>query len=82
VKYSKTTNTNTVTTSDPKMPEFKNKNFVFNYVNLDKKINTLGVEDTINVTDNDRMSKNSTVKISYAFVGKTYTDTYKVIAYS
>ena len=82
VKYSKTTNTNTVTTSDPKMPVFKNKNFVFNYVNLDKKINTLGGEVTITVTDNDRMSKNSTVKISYAFGGKTYTDTYKVIAYS
>ncbi len=82
VKYSKTTNTNTVTTSDPKMPVFKNKNFVFNYVNLNKKINTLGGEVTITVTDNDRMSKNSTVKISYAFGGKTYTDTYKVVAYS
>ncbi|MFN0730257.1 hypothetical protein, partial [Polaribacter gochangensis] len=64
------------------MPVFKNKNFVFNYVNLDKKINKLGGEVTITVTDNDRMSKNSTVKISYAFGGKTYTDTYKVIAYS
>lgn len=81
VKYSKTTNTNT-TTSNPKMPVFKNKNFVFNYVNLDKKINTLVGEVTITVTDNDRMTKNSTVKISYAFGGKTYSDTYKVIAYS
>ena len=82
VKYSKTTKSNTVTTSDPKMPVFKYKNFIFNYVNLDKKVSAVNGEVTISVEGNDRMSKDSTVKISYALGGKTYTDSYKVISYS
>lgn len=82
VKYSTTKDNNTVTTSDPKMPIFKSKNFIFNYVNLDKKISAVNGEVIVSVIDNDRMSKDSTVKISYALGGKTYTDTYKVISFS
>jgi hypothetical protein len=83
VKYKKIAkNNNTVTKSDPKMPVFKNKNFIFNYVNLNKKAKSLSGEVTISVVNNDRMSKDSSVKISYSFGGKTYSDTYKVITFS
>ena len=83
VKYSKTAkNNNTVTKPDPKLPVFKTKNFIFNYVNLDKKVSPVSGEVTVSVVDNDRMSKNSTVKVSYAIGGKTYSDTYKVVTFS
>lgn len=82
VKYKSTKNNNNVTNTDSRMPVFKNKNFVFNYVNLNKKVNSLNGEVTITVTDNDRMSKDSKVRISYTFGGKTYSDTYKVTAFS
>lgn len=83
VKYTKTTkNNSTVTNTNSNIPVFKNKNFIFNYVNLNKKVNSLNGDVSVSVLDNDRMSKGSRVKISYSFGGKTYTDTYKVTAFS
>ena len=82
VKYTKTSKNTTTTTTDPAMPVFKYKNFVFNYVNLNKKVSPVSGEVTITVENNDRMSKNSTVKISYSLGGKTYTDSYNVVSYS
>lgn len=77
-----TTTKNTTTYSDPSMPVFKNKNYIFNYVNLSKKVSSVNGEVTISVKDNDRMSKNSTVEITYSFGGKTYRDNYSVTLYS
>ncbi|NVK53217.1 MAG: hypothetical protein HWD85_09800 [Flavobacteriaceae bacterium] len=78
-----TTNNNTTTTtySNSDMPVFRQKNYIFNYVNLNKKVNRLNGEASIIVKDNDRMSKNATVEFVYKFGGKTYRGDYTVISY-
>lgn len=76
-----TTNNNTTTYSNPDMPVFKRKNYIFNYVNLNKKVSALNGEASIIVKDNDRMSKNATVEFVYKFGGKTYRGNYTVVSY-
>lgn len=57
-----TTTTNTTTTySDPSMPVFSEKNYIFNYVNLNKKVSSVNGEVSLRVKNGDRMSRNSTV---------------------
>lgn len=64
------------------MPVFSEKNYIFNYVNLDKKVSSVNGEVSVRVKDGDRMSRNSTVEITYSFGGKTYRDNYTVTVYS
>lgn len=79
----KSSNTKTTTTYvNPEMPLFKKKDYVFNYVNLDKKVSSVSGEATVYVQNNNKMARNSTVKVTYSLGGKTYNGVYKVISYS
>ncbi len=81
VKYTPKNNKKTTTSINPKIPVFETKNYIFNYVNLDKKVSSVNGEVVVNVLDNDRMSKGTKVKITYSFAGKNYADTYTVSSY-
>lgn len=78
----KTTTNTTTTYSDPSMPVFSEKNYIFNYVNLNKKVSSVNGEVSLRVKNGDRMSRNSNVEITYSFGGKTYRDNYTVTVYS
>lgn len=64
------------------IPTFTSKKWVFNYVNFDDKVSSLSGEVMLKVLDNSKMVEKSKVTITYAFGGKTYTDTYIVDSFT
>ena len=79
VKYKARKKTTSVTQN---IPKFTSKDWIFNYVNLNKKLSSMSGEVTLRVQNANQMSKNTTVKIGYSFAGKNYSDTYTVSSYT